>query len=66
MYRVKLQYQPMSCAAIRNALIHVQHSVLKHKGTQHRYVIPSKISPEAKKIYQLMNLKASSTPYQLD
>ena len=66
MYRVKLQYQPLSAAVIRNALIHVQHSVLKHKRTQHRYVIPSTVSPEAKKIYQLMGLKASTMPYQLD
>ncbi len=65
-YRVRLQYQPLSPATIRNVLIHVQHSVLRHKRTGKHYVIPSQVSPEAKKIYQLMGLKLSTTPYQLD
>ena len=37
------------CHVIRNALIHVQHSVFKHKRTQKRYVMPAQINPEAKK-----------------
>ncbi len=66
MYRVKLQHQPLSAAVIRNALIHVQYSILRHKRTKHRYVIPSNIPPEAKKLYQIMGLKSSATPYQLN
>ena len=66
MYRVKLQYQSLSPAVIRNALIHVQHSILEHRTTHKRYVIPSQISPEAKKLYELMGLSASTVPYALD
>ena len=49
MYRIKLQHKALSPAVIRNALIHVQHSVFKHKRTQKRYVMPAQINPEAKK-----------------
>ncbi len=65
MYRIKLQHKALSPAVIRNALIHVQHSVLKHKRTNKRYVIPSTIDPQAKKIYAVMGLKATTTPYPL-
>ena len=64
-YRVDLQYRKLSPAVIRNALLHVQHSVLRHKHTGVGYVMPSQVSPEAKKIYQVMGLKLSTTPYQL-
>ena len=65
MYRIKLQHKALSPEVIRNALIHVQHSVLKHKRTNKRYVIPSTIDPQAKKIYAVMGLKATTTAYQL-
>ena len=66
MYRVKLQYQALSPAVIRNVLIQIQHSILEHQSTHKRYCIPSQVSPEAKKIYQLMGLSASTVPYALD
>ena len=65
MYRIKLQHKALSPEVIRNALIHVQHSVLKHKRTNKRYVIPSTIDPQAKKIYAVMGLKATTTAYPL-
>ena len=64
-YRTALQYKRLSPQVIRNALCHVQHSVLRHKKTRKRYVIPSQFSPEAKKIYQLMGIKLSGAPYAL-
>ena len=64
MYRVKLQHRAMSAAVIRNALVHVQYSVLRHQRNGHRYAIPSTISPEAKKIYRILGLKRSGTPYR--
>ena len=64
-YRVGLQQRKLSPAVIRNALLHVQHSVLRHQGTGVRYVMPSQVSPEAKKIYQTMGLKLSTSPFQL-
>ena len=65
MYRIKLQHKALSPAVIRNALIHVQHSVFKHKRTQKRYVMPAQINPEAKKIYAVMGLKATTAAYPL-
>ena len=49
MYRIKLQHKALSPEVIRNALIHVPHSVFKHKHTKQRYVMPAQINPEAKK-----------------
>ena len=65
MYRIKLQHKALSPEVIRNALIHVQHSVFKHKRTKQRYVMPAQINPEAKKIYAVMGLKATTTAYPL-
>ncbi len=65
MYRIKLQHKALSPEVVRNALIHVQHSVFKHKRTKQRYVMPSQINPEAKKIYAVMGLKATTTAYPL-
>ena len=60
MYRIKPK--ALSPEVIRNALIHVGHSVFKHKRTKKSYVMPSQINPEAKKIYAVMGLKATTTP----
>ena len=65
MYRIKRQHKALSPEVIRNTLIHVQHSVFKHKRTQKRYVMPAQINPEAKKIYAVMGLKATTTAYPL-
>src|SRR5580704_4938171 len=53
-YRVALQYQKLSPEIIRNELIHVQLSFLKHRKTGVRYGIPSKVGQHAKKIYQII------------
>ena len=66
MYRVKLQQGPMSAAVIRRALVHVQHSILKDKQSKKRYVLPSRLSVEAKKIYRVMGIEHSEVPYRLD
>lgn len=63
-YRVALQYEKMSPEALRQELIRIQSSILKDKEGQ-RYVIPSKASTHALKIYQVMGLKYSTTPYRL-
>ena len=62
MYRIMLQHKALSPEVIRNALIHVQHSVFKHKRTKKSYVMPAQINPEAKKIYAVMGLKETTTP----
>ena len=63
-YRVELQSRRLSPEAIRTALLHVQSSVLEHLGTRRRYVIPSSVSREAEKIYQVMGLKHSRVPFE--
>ena len=65
-YRVSLQYRPLSVAVIRNALVHVQHSILKHRQSGKRYGLPSRIGEQARKIYRLMGLTPSTVPYRLD
>ena len=64
-YRVGLQSRRLSPEAIRTALLHVQSSVLEHLGTGQRYVIPSSVSRDAEKIYQVMGLKYSRVPFEL-
>jgi transposase len=63
-YRVALQYKKISPESIREALIRVQSSILvdNKKG---KYVIPSQASQDARKIYQVMGLSYSQTPYRL-
>jgi len=60
-----LQARPVSAAAIRNALVQVQHSVLTHQQTHRRYVIPSALSETARRLYNVMGLRHSTTPYEL-
>ena len=62
--RVALQKQRISPEVIRNALIHRQCSVLKHKRTGRRYAVPP--TPNMEKIYDTMGLALSATPYELD
>lgn len=64
-YRVKLQYQKLSPEVIRNELLHVQASILLDQKTGKKYLLPSNISAHARKLYQLMGLKRTGTPYQL-
>ena len=64
-YRMSLQAKPVSPEVISNALTHVQHSVLEHKQTKRRYVIPSSISEVGRQLYKVMGLTHSSTPYEL-
>lgn len=51
--------------ATRNALVHVQHSVLAHQQTNRRYVIPSAISETGRQLCKVMGLTHATTPYEL-
>jgi transposase len=64
-YRVSLQYSKLSPEEIRQALIHVQLSFIKNHETKERYCIPSNITQNAKKIYQIMGVKLSLVPFKL-
>lgn len=66
-HKVKLQGQTkLSPEVIRRELCHVQTSILKHKETESRYALPSKMSQTSMMIYRVMRLSAVRTPYQID
>ena len=58
--RISMQYENLSIDQIRSSLIDVQYSVLKHKETQCRYRLPSKMPIEARRIYGIFNVKRGS------
>ena len=64
-YRTKIQYKKLSPKVIRHALSKIQISILKDWQNQ-RYVLPSRITTEGKKIYQILGLKSTSTPFKLE
>ena len=66
MYRVALQAQALSPQRIRQALVQVQFSILKHQKTQKRYVLPSKLSRDAEILFRVMGQEYSQVPYELD
>ena len=65
-YRVRLQYKKLSPEKIRQRLSNVQTSILFDKKKKIRYGLPSRISLEAGKIYQVMNVKKNITPYIIE
>ena len=64
-HRVRLQYIKLSPEKIRQILLSIQVSVLYDTRTNKKFVLPSKISNDAKKIYKLMDVPISSKPYML-
>ena len=66
-YRVALhlQYKKLSPQVIRGELAHVQVSLLEDQNTQSVYGMPSSVSPDAEKIYQVMGIKPVTTAYRI-
>jgi len=64
-HRIRLQYIKLSPEKIRKILLSIQVSVLYDTKQNKKFALPSKISNEAKKIYKLMEVPISSTPYIL-
>jgi transposase len=65
-FMVKVQYKKLSPEVIRKALSELETSVLHDTSTDRHYVLPSKCSLDAKKIYQILGLRWQSTPYRLN
>ncbi len=66
-YRYEVQQgERISFNQIRDELLRVQASVLVDTETKKRYVVPSKASPAAKKLYQVMGMKRSLVPYEIE
>lgn len=64
-YRLALQFKKLSPEVIRNELLHVQLSIVKHIKTGKRYAIPSKITQNARKIYQVIGKKLDDVPFEI-
>ena len=62
-YRVKLQYKKISPEKIRRMLINVQTSILYNKKKKIRYGLPSKMTMDARKIYDILKIRRYCTPY---
>lgn len=56
-YRIKMQYKKLSPEVIRKELLKVQASIIKDSKTNKRYLLPSKLSPEANQIYRVIGIK---------
>ena len=65
MYRVSLQYEPMSFEKIRNELLHAQASILVDTATNRKYLLPSKTTPVQKRLYHIFGLKRSEVPRRM-
>ena len=64
-YRIALQQNRMSFEQIRNELLHAQSSIVVDVSTQKKYLIPSHVTVNQKKIYQVFGLKRSEIPHAL-
>jgi transposase len=64
-YRVKTQHTSISIERIRQLLISVQISIIKHQQTDTLYGLPSAIIQDTKKIYQTMGMKLSDVPFKI-
>jgi transposase len=64
-HRVRLQYKKLSPEKIRQTLLSVQASILHDKKTDRRYVLPSNVPLDAKKIYRLMDVSLKTSVYRI-
>lgn len=64
-YRIKTQYTSLSEQRIRQLLLSVQVSILKHQESNTLYGIPSPIKQDVKKVYQIMGMKISDVPFKI-
>ena len=64
-YRVNLQYKKLSPAVIKRELCHVQISLLEHQQTKSLYAMPSSISHDATKIYNVMGMRPTTTAHHV-
>ncbi len=62
MYRVRIQYEPMSFEKIWNEFLHTQASILLDTATNRKYILPSKTTPVQKRLYHIFGLKRSEVP----
>jgi transposase len=65
-YRIKQKAKEnFSAERITEELYRIQESILRDKRNNNRYVVPSKPSEDALKIYEAMNMKRNVVPFKL-
>jgi len=64
-HRVRLQYVKLSPEKIRKILMSIQSTIYYDTKTNKKYVMPSRISQDAKKIYKLMEVPLKTTVYKI-
>ena len=62
-YRLRLQKNTLSIEQVRNALTHMQLSILQHKETKCYYGVPSIVNEDAKSIYKILRIKYDTVPF---
>jgi hypothetical protein len=65
-HRVRVQYKKLSPERIRQLLVNTQSSILYSQVKKIKYVLPSYMPEEARKIYKLVGIKRDQTPYILE
>ena len=65
-YRVRLQYKKLSIEKIRYTLMKVQTSILFDREKRIRYGLPSRMKRDARKIYNILDINRSITPYIIE
>ena len=64
-YRVSKQQSKLSVKKIRDELLSFQASILKDISTDKRYCIPSIITEEVRKIYKVIGINITNSPFEL-
>jgi len=64
-FKLKKQYLSLSPEKVRDELMRVQSSILRHTKTDERFVVPSKSGAHISGIYKTLEMQYSSVPYRL-
>jgi transposase len=64
-YRYSVQQMPISFEQMRNELLHAQVSVVRDLTTSKYYAIPSQVTLNQEKIYQVFGLRRTAIPYSI-
>ncbi len=65
MRRARIQYMPMSFEKLRNELLHAQSSIMYDIKSRVRFRMPSKVTKNQRRIYQVFGLKRLASPQML-
>jgi transposase len=65
LHRINIQQFSMSLEQLRNELLHAQSSILVDLSNGKKYIIPSNVTVNQKKIYRVFGLKRSGVPLEL-